>query len=213
MKKLVKIISIIIGVAVLLLYTSCSEKDESNVSTPSVQNTKSQEIDVIPEFTTPADYANSRATHFVIASCIGVEIKDEIITFAFYPIVVYMGDFGEKMFTEITEHYYAEGFYVQGNVEEYSLNDVYARGNSYLLWLNERKIINGTAYYNDLKPYGTEAVRVLEEHDCRSFEGIEQVLEHLYAPSQANTGLLRFVEQFMENKQKENSFQTPSANE
>lgn len=200
-----------------LLFSACACSDSaSKKGNESVKSDSTTTVIDIPGcgVRLPTPYEKQKlATHFVIASCTGVEIKDKTITFAFYPIVVYMGDFGEKMFTEITEHYYAEGFYVQGNVKEYSLNDVYAQGNSYLLWLNERKIINGTAYYNDLKPYGTEAVRVLEEHEYPSFEGIEQVWEDLYSPSQANTGLLRFVEDFMAEKQKETNSQTTSTEE
>ena len=168
-----KMICLLLVFLVTLPLCACSDtsttanNSSSNSSTESYYGTE----DLIggghkPRVPTPEELMEP-ATHIMFAMCAGVKIDNNDssqVLFYFLPIKCLMGNLEEVPLGTNLAYYGYKAILVKGDVNDYQLDNVYAEGNTYELYLKENKNDNGEVYYTDLLPY-SEVLKFEEAHE------------------------------------------------
>ena len=168
-----KMICLLLVFLVTLPLCACSDtsttanNSSSNSSTESYYGTE----DLIggghkPRVPTPEELMEP-ATHIMFAMCAGVKIDNNDssqVLFYFLPIKCLMGNLEEVPLGTNLAYYGYKAILVKGDVNDYQLDNVYAEGNTYELYLKENKNDNGEVYYTDLLPY-SEVLKFEEVHE------------------------------------------------
>lgn len=118
-----------------------------------------------PRVPTPEELMEP-ATHIMFAMCAYVKVnyESEEILFRFLPIVGFMGELTEVPLDSHLGHYGYHYIDVKAKPSDYQLDDVYAEGNTYELYLTEQKDEKGNIYYTDLLPY-SKVLKFREAHE------------------------------------------------
>ena len=166
-----RIIGIVLTALLCFTVTACGSADSgdnvgantvsSNISNPN------ERFDGYPMAPQTPEELMKPSTHIMFAMCAGVYMDDkdpEQVLFYFLPIKCVLGELEEVPLGTNLAYYGHEAILVKGDVNDYQLDNVYAEGNTYELYLKENKNDNGEVYYTDLLPY-SEVLKFEEVHE------------------------------------------------